>query len=138
MPDLAAFRSACYAAARSVGGSVAGFRLSEGATPNFHQGLVTHRGRTVAVVWVRSSSWLAVAEPRDIEFVGGGRESGPLRFRDDPELVTALAAATDFRVLTLAEVDRPFDPAAWPCLSPDDVTHRNPATVGEALFHYGD
>jgi hypothetical protein len=97
VPDIRSFRKACYEAAHVTGWEVAGFWFSEGMTPNFHQGLVTYRNRTGAVAWVRSSSLLALAEPRDIEFVRGTRDASPLTFVHDPALVTALAEASDSR-----------------------------------------
>jgi hypothetical protein len=117
---------------------VVGFHLADDVTPNFHQGLIGYRDRTVAVVCARDAAVLAVAEPRTIEFVDGARESGPLTFVDVPDLAAALAEVPGFRVLIPAELNGPLDAAAWPELSPSDITYWQPASLGEALFNYWD
>lgn len=115
------------------------FRLAGDVTPNFHQGLVAYRERTIAVACTRDSAVLALAEPRVIDFVDGVRESGPLTFVDAPELVAVLAALLPgFQVLTSSELDGPFDATAWPRISSADITCWRPGTLGEALFNYWD
>jgi hypothetical protein len=114
------------------------FRLAEGVTPNFHQGVVAYRDRHVAVVTLRDSAVLAVAEPRTIEFENGVSESGPLTFVDAPDLVTALSWHAGFEILTATELDRPFDAAAWPAVDGADIRYWKPETVGDALFNYWD
>jgi hypothetical protein len=63
VPDLRTFRRVCYEAARATGGEVTEFRVSDGRTPNFHQGLIAYRVRTVAVVCSRDTPLLAIAVP---------------------------------------------------------------------------
>lgn len=138
MTDVRDFRRACHAAARDTGGTVAGFRLAEGVAPNFHQGLIAYRNRTVAVVCTRDTAVLAVAEPRAIEFTSHVRESGPLTFVDAPELAAVLATMPGFQVLALSELSSPFDAAAWPGVLPRDVKYWRPRNLGEALFNYWD
>jgi hypothetical protein len=139
MTDVRNFRRACYSAARSTGGKVIEFRLADGVAPNFHQGVIAYRDHTVAVVCARDSAVLALAEPRIIDFVDGVAESGPLTFVDAPELAAVLAPLLPgFQVLTPPELDGPFDAAAWPHLSSNDIKYWRPGTLGEALFNYWD
>ena len=115
-----------------------GFRLADGVTPNFHQGLVAYHDRTVAVVCTRDAAILAVAEPRAVDVADGAGASGPLAFVDAQDLVTALAENSEFRVLTPSELNGPFDTAAWPDLSPGDIKYWRPGSLGAALFNYWD
>ena len=59
-------------------------------TPNFHQGIIAYPEPAIAVVCVRDTTILALAEPRVIEFAPT-RESGPLTFVDAPGLAAELA-----------------------------------------------
>ena len=118
-------------------GTVSEFRLAQGVTPSFHQGVLTYRDQIVAMVCDRSSPLLALAEPRVIESKGA-IDCGPLTFLDIPELVAKLAELPGFRVLSKDTLDGPFDAAGWPDLLASDVKHWKPATVGEALFNYWD
>ena len=88
--DLKAFRRVCHEAASRTGGTVTEFRISTDVTPNFHQGIIAYPDRAIAVVCVRDTTILALAEPRVIEFAPT-RESGPLTFVDAPGLAAALA-----------------------------------------------
>lgn len=116
-----------------MGGEVVEFRLADDVTPNFHQGLIACCGRTVAVACTRDSEVLAVAEPR------GAADAGPLTFVEAPELVSVVSALLPgVRVLNPSELNGPFDAAAWPHLSPNDVTYWRPGTLGEALFNHWD
>ncbi|WP_250005331.1 hypothetical protein [Actinoplanes sp. M2I2] len=135
MPDLSAFRRACYEVARRTGGEVIEFRLGDGVTPNFSQGVIGYRDRSVAVVLTRDTGVAALAVPREV--TGPDQESGPLTFVDDPHLLGALAGA-GLTVLTAAELDAPFQAAQWPAVSPADVKYWQPYSVGEALFNYWD
>lgn len=112
------------------------FRVADGVTPNFHQGIIGYRERSVAVVLTRDTGVVAVAEPRDV--TGPEQDAGPLTFVDLPELTGALTGEGRFTVLTAAELDRPFMAAEWPALSADDVRYWKPASLGEALFNYWD
>jgi hypothetical protein len=132
--DRRMFRLACYELARRTGATVSEFRFAEGATPNFDQGIVTYRGRTVAVVRARDSALFAIAEPRVVDPAGAG-DAGPLTFVDEPVLAAALP---DVRVLTKAELDAPFETTDWPDVLLSDIRYWKPATVGEALFNYWD
>ncbi|SDP91670.1 hypothetical protein SAMN05421507_12085 [Lentzea jiangxiensis] len=115
------------------------FRLAGHVTPNFHQGLIAYRERTVAVACTRDSAVLALAEPRTIDFVDGAVESGPLTFVDAPELMAVLATLLPkSRVLTPSELNGPFDATAWPHISSNDIRYWRPGTLGEALFNYWD
>jgi hypothetical protein len=139
MTDVRNFRHACCAAARRTGGKVIEFRLADDVTPNFHQGLIAYRERTVAVACTRDSAVLALAEPRTIGFVNSVGESGPLTFVDAPELVAVLAALLPgSQVLTPSELNGPFDAATWPSISSNDIAYWRPGTLGEALFNYWD
>ncbi|MFF3573753.1 hypothetical protein ACFYXQ_38955 [Nocardia jiangxiensis] len=138
MIDLRYFRLICYKAAERTGGRVVEFRVAAGVAPNFHQGIIAYRDRRVAVVCNRDSEVLAVAEPRVIEFVDEARDSGPLVFVDAPDLVSVLGQWPRFRVLSAAELNGRFDPAAWPGIDPTDLEYWKPVTLGEALFNYWD
>ena len=135
--DLKAFRRVCYMAARRTGGEVVEFRISNEPTPNFHQAVIAYRDRTVAVACVRSTPILAVALPRVIEFTPA-RECSPLTFVDVPDLAAALADASDFRLLSTAELDGPADTMTWPWINERDMRYWQPHSLGEALFNYRD
>lgn len=141
MIELRAFRQACYEAAERTGGKLIEFRLAEGVTPNFHQGIIAYRDRHLAVVALRDSAVLAIAEPRVIASENGAREADPLTFVEAPDLVTALSERAEragFEVLTGTELARPFDAAAWPELDRAEIRFWQPETVGDALFNYWD
>lgn len=115
------------------------FCLADDVTPNFHQGLIAYRERTVAVACTRDSAVLALTEPRTIDFVDSVAESGPLTFVDAPELVAVLAALLPgSQVLTPSELNGPFDAATWPNISSNNIAYWRPGTLGEALFNYWD
>jgi hypothetical protein len=63
---------------------------------------------------------------------------GPLTFVHAPDLMTALAEAPEFHVLTPSELNGPFDSAAWPDIQPGDIKYWRPGSLGEALFNYWD
>lgn len=102
--------------------------------------LVDDGSRVVAVVAALELGVLAIAEPRALTGSTGAVDFGPLRFVEAPDLTAAVAAeAADFRVLTLDELEAPFDcVAGWPGLHPNGIRYWEPATVGEALFNYWD
>jgi hypothetical protein len=135
--DLKAFRRVCYEAARQTRGEVTEFRISNDSTPNFHQGIITYPGQTVAVVCVRDTPLLTVALPRVIEFAPM-RESGPLTFVDIPDLTATLADAPGFRLLSAMELNGPVDTAKWPRIGRRDLRSWQPRSLGEALFNYWD
>lgn len=114
------------------------FRLSDGLPPSFHQGVIAYGDYHVAVVSLRDSAVLAVAEPRITDFTDGVNESGPLAFLDHHELVSVLAELPGFAVLTAADLNSAFDAAAWPDIDRADINYWHPETVGEALFNYWD
>lgn len=114
------------------------FRSADGVTPNFHQGVIAYGDYRVAVVTLRDSAVLAVAEPRTIDFTNGVKESGPLAFLEHTELVSVLAELPGFTMLTTADLNSPFDSAAWPDIDRADIDYWKPATLGEALFNYWD
>lgn len=133
------FRRACYTAARDTGGRIIEFRIADYVTPNFHEGIIGYRDRTVAVVCTRDSDVMAVAEPRNIDFVRGIVDASPLTFVDAPELAAAVAVLLPgVQVLTPAELNGSFTPAAWPHVLAYDIKYWQPATLGEALFNYWD
>ncbi|MBU2669134.1 hypothetical protein KOI35_37040 [Actinoplanes bogorensis] len=140
MTDLREFRRACHKAAGRVRATVTGFRVSDGVTPNFHQGILAFRDRTeIAVVLARDTGVAALAEPRVISFAEAtALESGPLTFVDHPELTVALVETRAFRVMTTAELADPFDAREWPQLTEYDVRFWKPETLGDALFNYWD
>ncbi|MGW4214835.1 hypothetical protein ACWEIJ_43110 [Lentzea sp. NPDC004789] len=120
---------------------MAEFRLARYDTPNFHQGVLTYRDRTVAVVGTRYYGRMTLAEPRVIDFAHGSVSTMPLTFLDEPDLVavlTDLAAQTKYRIYSKAELDGPFDAAAWPEMSANDLRYWRPQTLGAALFNWWD
>ena len=106
-------------------------------TPNFWQAVVAYHDRTISVVAANDLPVLAIARPRSLDFAPV-RDSGPLEFVDEPELVAVLAETGQFQVLTPAELERSFSAEDWPHLTRSDVAYWKPATVGEALFNYWD
>lgn len=134
MTDLPGFRRACYEAARRTGGRIVEFRLADGVTPNFHQGVLDHDGRHRSIVCTtdRPEPVVAVAKPR------ATGEMGRLTFVEAPELVAVLAEFPEFRVLTPAELAAPFDARTWPGYHPADLKYWAPADLGDALFNYWD
>lgn len=135
MTDLREFRRACYDAARRTGGRVVEFRISDGVTPNFHQGVLDFGDRRLSIACTRDrvEPVVAVAEPLVIE--GSDREAGPLKFVDAPELVAVLAEHSAFQVLTPADLAGPFDAKTWPGYHPSDLKYWAPETLGEVLFN---
>ncbi|WP_258906272.1 hypothetical protein [Actinokineospora sp. UTMC 2448] len=73
MLDVRRSKAVCYRVARSTGGSVREFRLTDDVTPSFHQGVITFDDRSVAVVGDRRQPLVAVAEPRAITFTAVAR-----------------------------------------------------------------
>ncbi|WP_410616589.1 hypothetical protein [Amycolatopsis sp. lyj-109] len=138
MTDLREFRRACHEAARRTGGRVVEFRVADEVTPNFHQGVLDHRGRRLSIVCTRDRTEpvVAIARPRAID--GTAVEMGALTFVEAPELVAALAEFPAFRVLTPAELAGPFDARTWPGYHPADLKYWAPADLGEVLFNYWD
>jgi hypothetical protein len=139
--DLRLLRRVCHQAAARTGGTVTGFRISDGVTPNFHQAILTYASRRVAVVCNRDAPILALALPRSLDLTTA-RDCGPLTFVDMPDLAAALTdagtALEGLRVLTRADLDGPILPAEWPDISSDDLRYWSPASLGEALFNYWD
>ncbi|RSD10503.1 hypothetical protein [Amycolatopsis eburnea] len=138
MVDLREFRRACHEAARRTGGQVVEFRIADGVTPNFHQGVVEHGGHRLSIVCTndRTEPVVAVAEPRAID--GTAVDAGPLTFVDAPELVAVLAEFPAYRVLTPADLAGPFDARVWPGYHPGDIEFWAPGDLGETLFNYWD
>jgi hypothetical protein len=138
MTSLREFRQACYEAARHTGGRIVEFRIADGVTPNFHQGVLDYGGRRLSVVCTRDriKPAMAVAEPRAID--GTVTSSGPLTFVEAPELVAVLAEFPAFQVLTPADLAGPFDARTWPGYHPTDLKYWAPADLGEVLFNYWD
>lgn len=140
-PGVSEFRGFVHEFARRTSGEVAEFRLARYDTPNFHQGVLTYRDRTVAVVGTRYYGRMTLAEPRVIDFAHGSVSTMPLTFLDEPDLVavlTDLAAQTKYRIYSKAELDGPFDAAAWPEMSANDLRYWRPQTLGAALFNWWD
>jgi hypothetical protein len=140
MVDVGDFKRGCYAAARATGGRVVEFRIADGVTPNFHQGIVAYRDDEVAVVCTRDTAILALAEPREIHFTEELRslDSGPLTWVDAPVLAAALAELPGFQVLGRSELEGRFRSAEWPDIHPSDIASWRPGNLGEALFNFWD
>ncbi|MEU8635950.1 hypothetical protein AB0C38_27625 [Amycolatopsis sp. NPDC048633] len=138
MTDLREFRRACYEAARRTGGRVVEFRIADGVTPNFHQGVIDYGDRRLSITCTRDRTEpvVAVAEPRAID--ESAVACGPLTFVDAHELVAVLAEHPAFRVLTVADLAGPFDAGTWPGYHPADLKYFAPADLGEVLFNYWD
>jgi len=131
IPGVSEFGALVHEAARRTGGRVVAFVAAEGVTPNFHQGVITYRDRTVAVLCSRDDGSVAVAESYTEPM------AAPV-FVDEPDLVAVLTQFQGFRVLTKPEADQPFDPAVCPDVDPRDVRYWQPETVGSALFNHWD
>jgi hypothetical protein len=136
--DLREFRRVCHEAARRTGGRVVEFRIADGVTPNFHQGVVDYGDHRLSIVCTRDRTEpvLAVAEPRAIDGTAAGW--GPLTFVDAPDLVAVLAEHPAFLVLTPADLGGPFDAKTWPGYYAADLKYWAPADLGEVLFNYWD
>ncbi|RSM34835.1 hypothetical protein DMA12_46635 [Amycolatopsis balhimycina DSM 5908] len=121
MTSLREFRRACHKAARRTGGRIVEFRIADGVTPNFHQGVLDHGGhhRSIVCTRDRAEPVVAIAEPRVIDGTAVGW--GPLTFVEAPELVAVLAEFPAFQVLT-----------------PADLEYWAPVDLGEGLFNYWD
>ncbi|WP_211240953.1 hypothetical protein [Hamadaea tsunoensis] len=113
------------------------FRIADGPSPSFHQGIIGYEGRAVAVVWVRDTALLAIAAPRDLAFAPA-RVAGPLTFLEVPGLAAALTEAEGFRLLTLTELAGPVDTAEWSSIRQEDMQYWCPDSLGEARFNYWD
>ena len=106
MTDAGSFRRTCHAAAHMTGGTVIEFRLADGVTPNFHQGLIAYDDRTVAVACTRDAAILAVVEPRAIDFADGARASGPLTYVDARNVELRLPPGRQLLTMLLARLRR--------------------------------
>ncbi|WP_236725499.1 hypothetical protein [Amycolatopsis orientalis] len=134
--DQKNFRRACYEAARRTDGHVTEFRSSN-YSPNFDQGYLAYRHRTVAVLWTRD--WSANATWHGIGIASTPVEFGSLRFVDEPGLLAVLKELLPVcRIFTCAELHGPLDLAAWPWVDEDDVRYWRPENLGEALFNFWD
>ncbi|WP_290050065.1 hypothetical protein [Amycolatopsis solani] len=124
---LRKFRRACHEAARRTGGQIVEFRIADGVTPNFHQGVLEYGGHRLSIVCTRDRTEpvVAIAEPRAIDETVVA--AGPLTFVDAPELVAVLAEFPALRVLTPADLAGPFDARTWPGYDPADLKYWAPA-----------
>ncbi|WIX97864.1 hypothetical protein QRX60_27680 [Amycolatopsis mongoliensis] len=97
MTSLREFRRVCREAARRTGGRIVEFRIADGVTSNFHQGVLGYVGHRLSIVCTsdRAEPVVAVAEPRVID--GTAVDAGPLTFVEAPELVAVLAEYPAFR-----------------------------------------
>jgi hypothetical protein len=138
MTDLRELRRACHEAARRTGGRIVEFRIADGVTPNFHQGVLDYGDHRLSIVCTRDrrEPVVAVAEPRAID--GTAVSAGPLTFVDAPDLVAVLAEFAAFQVLTPADLAGPFDARTWPGYHPADLKYWAPVDLGEVLFNYWD
>ncbi|MEV7097279.1 hypothetical protein AB0M80_30940 [Amycolatopsis sp. NPDC051045] len=75
MTSLREFRRACHEVARRTGGRIVEFRIADGVTPNFHQGVLDYGGYRLSIVCTRDRTEpvVAVAEPRAIDGTAVGR-----------------------------------------------------------------
>ncbi|WP_103339994.1 hypothetical protein [Amycolatopsis sp. CA-126428] len=90
MTDLREFRRACHEAARRTGGRIVEFRIADGVTPNFHQGVLDHGGHRVSIVCTRDRAEPAIeitrSRRRTQPFLRNANRLGrlPLIERDGP------------------------------------------------------
>jgi hypothetical protein len=71
MTDLREFRRACHEAARRTGGRIVEFRIADGVTPNFHQGVLDYGGHRLSNVCTRDRTEPVVAArvpPADLKY----------------------------------------------------------------------
>ncbi|MEV7690382.1 hypothetical protein ACFW1F_26930 [Streptomyces bungoensis] len=131
--NVAAFKTACHAVARSIGATV-GQVTPAGVTPSFHTALIIVSGirSTVLCHEVLPVVAFVVSPPRAGESLtnftsppawANAFELGGFRLLDVEELSMPLAA-TDISDLAEAELEQ--------------VRHWGPSTVGELMFNWWD
>lgn len=112
------------------------FRYSNYA-PNFDQGHIAYRHRTVAVLWTRD--WGDCAKWHGLGIAATPVEFGSLDFIDEPGLLAVLKELLPAcRIFTRAELQGSLNLAAWPWIDEDDVRYWRPDNLGEALFNWWD
>lgn len=131
--DVVAFRTACHAAARSIGGTV-GEVTPAGATPSFHTALITTSSGRATVL---CHEVLPV-----VAFVTSPPQAGtPL---PDFTPLPAWAAAFEmggFRLLDLDELTMSLASADTSELAEEELEQAGywrPSTVGELMFNWWD
>jgi hypothetical protein len=70
MTSLREFRRACHEAARRTGGRIVEFRIADGVTPNFHQGVLEYGGHRLSIVCTSDRtepSWRSPSHERSTE-----------------------------------------------------------------------
>lgn len=129
--DVAAFRAACHAAARSIRGTVSEVTPA-GATPSFHTAVITtSSGRST----VLCHEVLPV-----VAFAASPPQAGaPLSDFTPPPLWADAFEAAGFRLLDVDELGRPLASADTSELAAEEmerVGYWRPSTVGELMFNW--
>src|SRR5262245_55491785 len=92
--DLAVFKSACYAAARFLGGRVVNYEFAN-VTTNFHRALFEwgYEPKRVSVLCNRAHYLIALCEPNPAQLCVN-------EYVDSPELAAALSQLRDWKILS--------------------------------------
>lgn len=128
-----AFRSACHAAARAVGGAVVEFRVPD-VTPTFYLAHITEREAVTAVLCHRAEPYLAFTRPLEADAMS-------IEFLDNPSLAAAFGDNARFTPLDAGTLDRPLTEADFAGLDPGclkQLRYWRPKSLGEAMFNWFD
>ena len=130
------FTVACHAAVRQIGGRVLQVRPAyEQVTPNFHEALMTLRGRPETVRVLCNAHYPIVA----FTIPAAGEGDVCLKFMDCPELADLLRA--EFAILTRQEACAGVADDLVGQLSDDElrqVRYWRPQRIGDVVFNYWD
>ena len=133
--DLAVFRAACHAAARSLRGRMTGFQSpSSPLLRNFAVGLLELPGREVAVLLNAHHPIVGFAEPDGEAIVNP-------RFLDEPRLAGVIRSFGPYDVYTSTELERAIEAGDLERLAPAELKqwkYWKPERVGDLIFNYWD
>lgn len=131
--DVAAFKTACHAVARSIRATV-GHVTPAGVTPSFHTVLITAPGIRSTVLCHEVLSVVA--------FVAGPPRAGaPLTDFTSPPAWADTFELSGFRLLDVDELSTPLAAADTSELAEaelEQVRYWRPGTVGELMFNWWD
>jgi hypothetical protein len=130
------FTAACHAAARQVAGRVLQVRPAyEQVTPNFHEALVTLRGRPEAIRVLCNAHYPIVTFAAPATHESDAR----LEFMDCPELADAFRA--EFAIMTSHEACSGVADELVAQLGEDELhemRYWRPQRIGDVVFNYWD
>jgi hypothetical protein len=133
--DFGQFKTACYVAARQLGGCVVSCQGYEGGVPrNFNRVTIKVGEETVDILCNCEYPMVAASRLQD-------DGSTQITFMDVPGLAEAMRGVGPFRVLSAEELASPVNAETLQDLDPaeiEQVKYWKPRTVGEVVFNFWD